>query len=309
MQKQHPAPAASIRFELCLLAILALLWGGSYGLIKLALETITPVTLVAVRTALAAGLLWLVVAWRGRAVPREPRIWAQLLVQGSINYMLPFTMITWGQQFVDSSLAGILNSTSPVFVFLFTVLWTRHEALDGTKFAGAAIGLSGVVLIVGYEALSGIGAATAGQVAIVLATACYGMAAIYGRRFAGISPVVVAAATLTLAALCLIPASFIVEQPLALDPSRRSILALVALSALSTAVAFVIYFRLMNTLGSLGAASVAYLRAAIAALIGVMLLGEPFTASLVIGLAAVIVGVAAINGQLRWPFTARRTRR
>ena len=309
MQKHRTAPTGSISIELCLLGVLALLWGGSYGLIKIALETITPTTLVAVRTALAACLLWMVVAWRGLAVPREARGWMQLLVQSTINYMLPFTMITWGQQFVDSSLAGILNSTSPVFVFLFTALWTRHEALSGTKFAGAAIGLSGVVLIVGYEALGGIGAATAGQMAIVLATASYGMAAIYGRCFAALSPVVVAAATLTLAALCLTPASLIVERPLALDPSPRSVLALIALSALSTAIAFVIYFRLMNTIGSLGTASVAYLRAGVAALIGVMLLGEPFTASLVIGLVAVVIGVAAINGQLRWPLTARLTHR
>lgn len=289
-----------------LLALLALLWGGSYGLIKIALETITPVTLVAVRTSLAAALLWCVVWWSGLAVPRGVSRWRELTVQSAINYIIPFTMITWGQQYVDSGLAGVLNSTSPVFVFLFTALWTRHEALGGMKFAGAAIGLAGVTLIVGVEALRGLGVASAGQAAIVLATASYGLAAIYGKRFADVSPVVVAAATLTLAALCLTPVSFIVEAPFALEPSVRSLSALTALAVLSTALAFVIYFRLMTTLGSLGTASVAYLRAGVAALIGVVLLGEPLTATLVFGLAAVVIGVAAINGQVPSPFRGHR---
>jgi drug/metabolite transporter (DMT)-like permease len=288
----------SLVLEFALLALLSLLWGASYGLIKLAVETITPVTLVAIRVVIAASVLWLVVLARRRQVPRGFHIWRQLMVQALFGFIIPFTMITWGQQYVESGLAGILNSTTPIFLFLITGFWTRHEQVTWETSLGVLAGLGGVSLLIGLEALQGIGKDVVGQLAITGATISYAIAMIYGKRFKGIAPEATAACTLTLAAIALLPASFVVEKPMQLEPSQTSILALIALAVFATAGAFTLYFRLVNTLGSVGTSSVAYSRAAISVVIGVLVLGEAFNWQIAVGLCAVVIGVAAINGQI-----------
>ena len=294
-QNQHTQPRP---LEFALLGLLALLWGASYGLIKLGVDTITPVTLVAIRVSIAAGVLWLVVIARRRQMPKGGAIWRQLALQALFGFVIPFTMITWGQQYVDSGLAGILNSTTPIFVFLITLFWTRHEQVNLENAFGVLAGLGGVSLLIGLEALNGLGTQLAGQFAITGATISYAIAMIYGKRFRAIAPETTAACTLTLAAVMLLPASFALESPLELAPSWTSIWSLITLAVFSTAGAFTLYFRLVNTLGSVGTSSVSYARAAISVLIGVGVLGETFSWQIAAGLGAVIIGVAAITGQL-----------
>lgn len=293
----------SLPFEYALLSLLSLLWGASYGLIKLSVETITPVTLVATRVTIAASVLWLVVSARQHAVPKSFSIWRQLTIQAIFGFVIPFTMIIWGQQYVVSGLAGILNSTTPVFLFLITMLWTRHEQVNFEKFFGVLAGLSGVGMLIGMEALNGLGSHVAGQLSITGATISYAIAMIYGKRFKGIAPEATAACTLTIAAIIMIPACFALESPFELSPSPTSIWALIFQAVLSTAAAFALYFRLVNTLGSVGTSSVSYARAAISVVIGVLVLGEAFSWEIAAGLFAVLVGVAAINGQLFPVFT------
>lgn len=307
LNSTNTSSTLSLSRELALLALLSLLWGGSYGLIKLAVETITPVTLVAIRVTIAASVLWLVVMARQRRIPTGFPIWRQLAVQALFGFIVPFTMITWGQQYVESGLAGILNSTTPIFVFLITLFWTRHERVNLENSLGVLAGLGGVSLLIGMEALAGIGTHIAGQLAITGATISYAIAMIYGKRFKGIAPEATAACTLTLAAIILLPASFLVEHPLELTPSRASITALIALAVFSTAGAFTLYFRLVNTLGSVGTSSVSYARAAISVIIGVLVLGETFNWQIATGLCAVMIGVAAINGQV-FPLLTRPSR-
>ncbi len=300
-------PAHSLPLEFALLALLSLLWGASYGLIKLSVETITPVTLVAIRVMIAASVLWLVVIVRRRQIPVGFALWRQLIVQAFFGFILPFTMITWGQQYVESGLAGILNSTTPIFVFLITLFWTRHEKVNLENSFGVLAGLGGVSLLIGMEALNGLGTHLSGQLAITGATISYAIAMIYGKRFKNIAPEATAACTLTIAAIILLPASLALEHLLELTPSRTSIMALIALAVFSTAGAFTLYFRLVNALGSVGTSSVAYSRAAISVVIGVLVLGEIFSWQVAVGLCAVIVGVAAINGQL-FPLLTRQAR-
>src|SRR5262245_63446031 len=151
MSKLRQTPA----LELTLLALLAVLWGSSYALTKLTLISLAPLTAVVGRLALAAVVLWLVVLWLGRRIPRDAATWRALFVQSLLQSAIPFTMITWGQQFVDSGLAGVLNSTSPIFAALITTLWTRHEPVGLERLAGLVLGLGGVILVVGFEALAG----------------------------------------------------------------------------------------------------------------------------------------------------------
>lgn len=281
--------------EIGLLGALALLWGSSYLLLKVAVETIPPVTLIAGRVTIAAVFLTAVMIWRGERLPRDGRTWRMLLVQAVLNSIGAWTVLAWGQQYVDSGLASVLNSTSPVFVFLITALVTRHEPAGGVKLLGACLGVAGVVLIVGTDVLSGLGQQVAAQLAVVLGALLYGMAAIYGKRFSHLTPTVTAAGTMIWATTCLVPLSLAIDQPWTLRPSAVSVLAAIVLGVLCTGAALLIYFRLVRTLGSMGVASQSYLRAGVGVLLGTIVLGEQITPVVGLGLAAAVLGVVAIN--------------
>lgn len=292
-------PAASrpprLGIELALLCVLAGLWGSSYLLIKVAVATIPPLTLIAMRVSIAAILLGSAMALSGIRFPRDWATWRMLLVQSVFNSIAPWTLLAWGQQYVDSGLAGVLNSTSPIFVFVITMLVTRHEAVSAMKLAGVMSGVIGVVLIVGIDALDGLGRHIAGQVAVLASAVLYGCAAVFGKRLSSIPPLVPAAGTMLLATIVLVPASLVVDAPWTLHPRAVSIGAAVVLGLACTGVAMLIYFRLVRTLGSMGVTSQSYLRAGVSVLLGVVVLGEPITLAIGAGLVAVIAGVALIN--------------
>jgi drug/metabolite transporter (DMT)-like permease len=281
--------------EIALLALLGLLWGMPYALTKIALATIPPVTLVAARVALAAVVLWIIVFFRECRMPRRWDFVGRLFIQGCVACAIPYTLIAFGQQSVDSALAAILNSTAPLFVCLISLLWTRHEALTVGRLFGVTIGLSGVVLIAGASALAGFGQGTVGQALIILATLSSAISAVYGRQFATVAPEIAAAGTLTAAATVLVPLCFLVEAPLNSVPSAASLAALLVNALVATALGFVLYFRLIRTMGSMGVASVGYLKPGVGVLIGCALMGESLTWTGGAGLIAIVIGVAAIN--------------
>lgn len=281
--------------DLASLLALATLWGASYSFIKLGVDTIPPLTLIAARTLIAGALLLVVIRWRGLALPRDPVIWRRFLIQACLNSAVPFTLIAWAETSVDAGLATILNAGSPIFAFLLSLLLFRAEAAAGRKLLGVVAGLLGVCLIIGVEALSGFGRELWAQLALVAAAACYGGAALFGRNFKGLDPIMPAAGSLICGAVILIPFSLIVDRPWALTPSAVSIQALLALSVFSTALAFILYFRLIDRLGTVGTTSVAYLRVPTGVAIGVLFLGESLSATAWAGLALVIVGVFAMT--------------
>src|SRR3569832_2236787 len=147
----------NIAGELALLVALATLWGGSYTFIKLGVATITPITLIAARPAIA-GLLLLVVMWaRGVRMPTDAATWQRFAFQAVLNSVIPWTLIAWGERHVDASLATILNSAGPIFTFLLTAVVTRHAATTPRKLVGVVAGMAGILLIVGVDAFHDIG--------------------------------------------------------------------------------------------------------------------------------------------------------
>lgn len=287
------------KVEYVLLGALALLWGSSYLFIKVAVAEIPPITLIAMRVDGAALFLFVVLLLRRRRMPADPKVWGMFGIQSFLNSIGAWTVLAWGQQFVGAGLASVLNSTSPIFVFLFTALITRHEAVNGRKLAGAILGLAGVVLIVGLDSLSGLGQSVAGQLACLIGAMLYAGAAIYGRRFASLGALETALGTMLWAAAVLTPLAFLLESPLSLRPSMTALGATLTLSVLCTGMALLIYFRLVHTLGSLGVASQSYLRAGVGVVLGVVLLGEVPTLPVLLGLFAAIFGVALINLPVR----------
>jgi drug/metabolite transporter (DMT)-like permease len=299
-----PTAPTNTTTELTLLLALATLWGASYTFIKIGVETIPPVTLIAARTLIAGGILLAVIRVRGLAVPRDAATWRRFLAQACLNSVIPFTLIAWAERTVDAGLATILNSTSPIFAFLLTLAITRHEPVTGRKLFGVAAGIAGTCLIIGMQAFGGLGRGLSAQLAIVAATICYAGAAIFGRRFKGLDPIMPAAGSLVCGAAILVPVSLVVDRPWSLAPSTASLLALLGLSVFSTALAFVIYFRLVHTLGSVGTTAQAYLRVPIGVAVGVVFLGETLPSTAWAGLACVIVGVAAMTIPARTPVRA-----
>lgn len=294
-QKDEP----NLVIEFSLLGLLALLWGSSYLFLKVAVSEIPPVTLIAARVTIAATLLLCVLAWTGDALPRDGRSWRMLLIQAFLNSIGAWTILAWGQQYVDSGLAAVLNSTAPIFVFFLTLLVTRHEATNGLRFLGACLGVLGVSLIVGVDVLAGLGQQALGQLAALFSAFLYACAAIYGRRFTHLSPTATAAGTMVWASVCLVPASLVLDRPWTLSPSYPALAATLMLGLFCTGLALLIYFRLVCSIGSMGVASQAYLRAGIGVLLGSLVLGETITPAFGFGLLAVIAGVALINRRPR----------
>jgi drug/metabolite transporter (DMT)-like permease len=294
MIKTRPRTSSHL-VEIALLALLATLWGASYTFIKLGVATIPPLTLIAARTLIAGMLLLAIMRGRGLRLPNDAAIWRRFLFQACLNSVVPFTLIAWAERSLDAGLATILNSTSPIFTFVLTFVITRHEALTAWKLFGVLAGLAGICLIVGVQALGGLGHELAAQIATVAATICYAGAAIFSRGFKGLDPMAPAAGSLLCGAVVLIPLSLVVDRPWTLAPSMSSVLALLGLSVFSTALAFVIYFRLIQTLGSVGTTAQAYLRVPIGVALGVVFLGETLGSTAWVGLGCVFIGVAAMT--------------
>ena len=296
---------ANLAGELALLLLLATLWGASYSFIKLGVATIPPITLIALRTLIAGVLLLLVMRWRGVTMPTDAATWRRFAFQACLNSVIPWTLIAWSERTVDAGLATILNSAAPIFTFLFTALITRHEAASPRKLLGVAAGMVGICLIIGVKAFDHVGQELVAQIAIVAATICYACGAIFSRGFAGLDPMAPAAGSLLCGTAVLIPLGLVVEQPWTAAPSASSVYALMGLAVFSTAAAFVIYFRLIQTLGSVGTTAQAYLRVPIGVALSVIFLGERLSPTAWIGLGCVVLGVAAMTIPARKPQAAK----
>jgi drug/metabolite transporter (DMT)-like permease len=228
-------------------------------------------------------------------MPRDAATWGRFAFQACLNSVIPWTLIAWGEQSVDAGLATILNSAAPVFTFLFTAFVTHHEAITPRKLFGVIAGMTGICLIIGVKAFDHVGQELVAEIAIVAATICYACAAIFSRGFKGLDPMAPAAGSLLCGTAVLIPLGLMFEHPWTLAPSASSVTALLGLAVFSTAAAFVIYFRLIQTLGSVGTTAQAYLRVPIGVGLGIAFLGERPSATAWIGLACVVIGVAAMT--------------
>ena len=292
-----------------LLVLLSVLWGGSFLFVELALDGFGPFTLVTGRVGLGALALLLFVYVRGDHMPRDAGLWAGFAVMGALNNLLPFSLIAWGQLHIESGLASILNATTPLFTVLLAHLLTRDEKMTTGKLAGVLFGLAGVVMLIGPNALGGLGVNALAQTAVLAASCSYGFAGIFGRRFKGLSPAVAAAGMLTTSTLMAAPLALVVEQPWTGSPSIGAILAVIGLALLSTAVAYILYFRILALAGATNLLLVTFLIPVSALLFGILLLGEEPGWIAFAGMGLIFVGLAAVDGRPVAAWRRRRIRR
>ncbi|WP_414581541.1 DMT family transporter [Scytonema sp. PCC 10023] len=284
--------------EWILLLILSLLWGGSFFFTKIVLRDLQPFTVVLGRVSFAAIALISFVYLSGRQIPVSPRMWRAFLAMGALNNLIPFSLIVWGQTQIDSSLAAILNATTPLFTVVLAHLLTHDERLTINRLFGVLIGLCGVVVLVGPEVLHGIKLRSLGLFAIIGAAFSYSCAGIYGRRFQELSPVVVSAGILASTTVMILPLALILEQPWTLRPSTITWGALLILGLCNTAIAYLIYFRILSVAGATNLSLVTFLIPISALLLGVFILGERLDWTAFAGMAFILIGLTAIDGRL-----------
>lgn len=280
-----------------MLIVLSCLWGGSFLFAKIAVEAIPTFTMVALRVGLAALALLLWLRIQRLAIPRH--IWSACLVMGFLNNIIPFGLNFWGQKEVGVGTAAIVNSTTPLWTILLAHVVTDDEKLTGLRLAGVLTGIAGVALLIGPEALGGLGTASLSQLAFLAATFSYAIALMWARRFRGLPPVVPAAGQLIGSSLLAIPTALMIDKPWTLPlPSIEVIASVIALALASTALAYRIYFALMARNGAGNAALVTMLIPPSAMLMGWGVLDETPTLLSLAGFAVILLGLALVDGRL-----------
>ena len=288
--------------EWALLLMLALLWGGSFFFSKLAVGELPPLTVVLCRVVLAALALNVVVVLSGRRMPVDPHLWGAFFVMGVLNNVIPFSLIFWGQTEIASELAAILNATTPLFTVLVAHVATKDEKLSVSRLCGVFAGVSGVAVMVGPGAFAGGGGSTLAKTAVLGAALSYAFAAIWGRRFRGLPPMIAANGQLSASALVMTPVALLADRPWSLVfPSARVVWALIALALLSTAAGYIVYFALLARAGATNVLLVTLLIPPSALLLGALFLTEAVESRDLAGLACIAAGLTAIDGRLlRW---------
>jgi len=285
--------------ELALLLALSSLWGASYTFIKIGVETIPPVTLIAARTLIAGTILVATLRLRGLKLPASKGIWARFLVQACLNSVVPFTLIAWGETRIDSGVAAIGNASMPLFVALLALRFVRSERATGFRLFGLLLGLVGVGVLVGVNPQGGW-SGVVGTLAVILASLSYAAGSLYTQTLlTDVRNDVLVAASIAWGAIWLTP--FGVLQAPTSFPGWAPIAAVLALALLGTVAGQLLYFRLIYRYGSSRASLVVYLLPVTALFYGALLLGEPISASAILGLVLILTGTPIASGVLRFP--------
>jgi len=284
-----------------ILLFLSVLWGGSFFFVEIAVREVAPLTAVLIRVALAAAALWLYL-WVRRAPLALPRgAVPAFLLLALLNNVVPFSLFAWGQTQIASGLASILNATTPIWGVLVAHIFTRDERMTPAKVAGVLLGFGGVALMIGPDFLKALGGAVAAQLACLAATLCYALAGVFARRFRamGVAPAMVATGQLSASAVMMLPLALLVDRPwLRAPPTLEAWLALAALALFCTTLAYVLYFRLIETAGATNSLLVTFLIPITAILLGSLVLGEVLAPRHFAGMALIGLGLAAIDGRL-----------
>ncbi len=285
---------------------LGLIWGSSFLWIKIAVQDVGPFTLVAWRLLIALLGLSAVVLVRRPALPRDRHTLAMLAVLGITNTALPFVLISWGEQSIDSAVASILNGTVPLFAMVIAHRSMAEERITASRLGGLVTGFVGVVILMaGDIGPGGFRTGVLGQVAVLTAAILYAWSAVFARKnLHGLPPVVQAFLPLIAADALIWTGAVAVEAPNLVPTTSLTWLALVWLGLLGSCVAYLLYFYLLHRIGPTRAPMVTYVFPVVGLVLGVVFLQEEVDWSLIGGAALVVAGILIVNG----PATVRAWR-
>lgn len=282
------------------LALMGLMWGGSFLAINLMLRDMPVETLVMLRVTGGAAFLWAYVLVRGLPIPKDPKTWLAFALIGGINVAAPFGLISWGQQFISSGLAGILNAATAIFGPLVAALAFADERLGARKAFGVLLGFTGVATIIGLDALSQFDLRSMGQLAVIAAALCYAIGAASARKYlTGIPLPVSAAGMITGAVVWMAPAS-LMRYGLPDFGSFHAVTfgAWAYISILSTGVTYLILFKVIKEAGSGNATLVTLFAAPVSVVLGAVVLGESLPLAAYLGFVLLACGLLVIDGRL-----------
>lgn len=283
------------------LLLLSILWGGSFLFVGIQVRWLPPFTIVFLRVGLAAVILNVLVKAVGKTMPSALSAWRAFFTMGLLNNAIPFCLIVWGQGHIASGLAAILNATTPIFTVIVAHIWTNDEKITANRLLGVAIGFLGVVVLVGVDALRGLGVNLLAQLAVLLAAISYAFAGVYGRHFRrmGIDPILTATGQVTASSMLLLPIVMLADAPWTLPmPPTEVWAAAICLAVFSTVLGYILYFRILSTAGATNLLLVTFLIPLSAIAMGTIMLSEHLAVRHFAGLACIGAGLAAIDG--RW---------
>jgi drug/metabolite transporter (DMT)-like permease len=276
---------------------LGFIWGSSYLFIKLAVDDFGTFTLVALRLFVGAILLWTVVGFSRQTLPRDRRVYGHLMVMAVINITIPFLLITWAEQSVESSLAAILTSPVPLFAIVLSAFFLPDEPMRVNGLLGLIVGFIGVIIVVS-PGLTGAGSSLTGEIALLGAAVSYACGAVYVRRnVRGLPPLIPAVFQVTFALIITGTIALLFEHPWTATPDLEAIFSILWLGILGSGVAYLLVFRLFASWGATRTTLVAYLLPVVGIVLGYLVLAEPVDGRLIVGTALVISGVALVNSR------------
>ncbi|MDK2596037.1 DMT family transporter [Pseudoalteromonas sp. P94(2023)] len=283
-----------------MLVLLSMLWGGSFFFVGVTVSSLPSLTIVTLRVGIAALVLWGMVIALGERPPNSLKVWGAFFFMGLLNNVIPFVLIVWGQTQIASGLASILNAATPIFAVIVAGVLLPDERPSFMKLVGVMLGFCGVVVMIGMPALEGSGRLLA-QLAVVAAALSYAFAGVYGRRFKsmGINPLSTAAGQVTASTLIMIPLTLLLEG--AVDFRSISVITWGAVAGLaigSTAVAYVLYFKVLELAGATNVLLVTLLVPVSAVFLGALFLNESLETIHFIGMGLIALGLSVIDGRL-----------
>ncbi len=278
------------------LLFLALIWGASFLAIKLALGEVPVFTLVAHRVFWACLILWVYVWVRGLAMPTGGRIWGAFFIMGMLNNVVPFTLMAWGQQYIETGLTSIFNAATAIFGVLVAAIVFVDERLTWMRLVGVLVAFSGVSVAIGVEALLQFDLRSVAQLAVLAGTLSYACAAAWARSMlSGLTPQVAAAGMLTGAALIMVPVALIVDGMPRLPDNPVTYGSIAYFAIPGTALAYLLYYRILAMAGSGNAMIVTLLIPPVAILLGWLILGERLPPSVFFGFGLLALGLMILN--------------
>ncbi len=275
---------------------LSLAWGTSFLWIKIAIEEISPISLVVFRILFGIIGLLVVIAIRKPEWPKKSKQWVALAVIGMINVAVPFMLITWGEQYIDSGLASVLNGSVPLFSVVLAHFYLTDDRLNWMKILGVLVGFSGVVILVFRDIQSGIQNNLLGQGAVLLAAIFYAVSSVYIRKNAkGIDTIIQAVLPLMAADLFLMVSAPVIGGKIEFPSLPITWLAVLWLGLVGSCIAYLLYYYLIHSVGPSRATMVTFTFPVIGVILGVIFLGEPLHWNLVLGGFLVIGSILIVN--------------
>lgn len=282
-----------------MLILLAAIWGSSFLFGRIAVLEVPAFTVVLLRVALAATSLWLFILFTKRKI----KITKWLIVNGAIigvlNNVIPFSFILYGQKEIGAGLAAVVNAMTPIWTMLIANWFTSDEKFSTLKLVGILFGFAGVAVLMGGDIWLGLTASALAQFMIIMATISYGISGVFGKRFKGIDPVLIAACQMTTSSLFMVPIVLLIDDPFSITmPSMAAIFSIVAIAVMCTAFAYVLFFKILDAAGAVNVSLVTLLVPVSAIILGIVFLQETLTTYQIGGIILIAAGLIILDGRI-----------